>query len=47
MVISNFMKEIIEGKEPSFRDLREKDELKDFYELFKLTIKKVKEDNKG
>ncbi|OHD63008.1 MAG: hypothetical protein A2176_09275 [Spirochaetes bacterium RBG_13_51_14] len=34
-VMSNFMKDIIEGREPALRPLRKKDELKDFYELFK------------
>jgi len=42
MVMSNYMKEIIEGKFPSPRDLREKDELKDFYELFRDMIDSLK-----
>ena len=38
-VMSNYMKEIIEGNRlPFFRNLRDKDEFKDFYELFKKTI---------
>lgn len=45
-VMSNYMKDIIEGKDiPDIRPLREDDELKDFYEIFKQLIdvmKKVK-----
>ncbi|MBN1497380.1 MAG: hypothetical protein JXA07_11460 [Spirochaetes bacterium] len=37
-VISNFMKDIIEGREPKLRPLRQKDELKEFYELFKQMV---------
>lgn len=34
-VMSNYFRDIIDGKLPDPRPLREKDELKDFYELFK------------
>jgi hypothetical protein len=42
-VISNFMKDIIEGREPKLRPLRNKDELKDFYELFKQMVAAIQE----
>lgn len=42
-VISNFMKDIIDGKKPNLRPLREKDELKDFYELFKQMVAVIHE----
>ncbi|MCP4132273.1 MAG: hypothetical protein GY754_14980 [bacterium] len=45
-VISNYMKEIIEGKYPYPRPLRDKDELKDFYELFKKMIRSLEDRNK-
>jgi hypothetical protein len=45
-VISNFMKDIIEGREPRFRPLRSKDELKDFYELFKRMVAAIQEREK-
>lgn len=41
-VMSGYMKEIIEGKLPTPRDLREKDEFKDFYELFREMIEAIK-----
>lgn len=41
-VISNFMRDIIEGREPKLRPLRDKDELKDFYELFKEMVASVR-----
>ena len=45
-VISNFMKDIIEGREPKLRPLRSKDELKDFYELFKRMVATIQEREK-
>lgn len=45
-VISNFMREIIEGKKPNLRPLRSKDELKDFYELFKEMVAAIHEREK-
>jgi predicted PurR-regulated permease PerM len=42
-VISNFMKDIIEGREPKLRPLRSKDELKEFYELFKKMVAAIQE----
>lgn len=42
-VISNFMKDIIEGRQPKLRPLRQKDELKDFYELFKQMVAAIQE----
>ena len=36
--MSTYIKDIINGKYPSPRSLRNKDELKDFYELFKQMI---------
>ena len=46
-VISNFMREIIAGKRPHLRPLREHDELKDFYELFKQMVDAVHRRDKG
>ncbi|MBN2078738.1 MAG: hypothetical protein JW838_07210 [Spirochaetes bacterium] len=46
-VISNFMKEIIQGKRPHLRPLRENDELKEFYELFKEMVETVHRREKG
>ena len=40
-VMSMYMKQILEGKKPVFRKLREKDELQDFYELFQETFNKL------
>jgi hypothetical protein len=45
-VISNFMHDIIEGREPVLRPLRTKDELKDFYELFKDMVAAIKKREK-
>lgn len=42
-VMSNFMRDIIDGREPRLRPLRDKDELKDFYDLFKEMVKAVNE----
>lgn len=42
-VMSNFMKDIIEGREPKLRPLRSKDELKEFYELFKRMVAAIQE----
>ncbi len=33
-VLSGYMRDIMEGKEPDFRELRKNDEFKDFYEQF-------------
>lgn len=41
-VMSGYMREIIDGGDPSPRDLRDKDELKDFYELFREMVESVK-----
>ncbi len=41
-VISNFMKDIIEGRDPKLRPLRDKDELKEFYELFQDMVKAIR-----
>ncbi|HOD14338.1 MAG: hypothetical protein KBC90_11765 [Spirochaetes bacterium] len=45
-VISNFMRDIIEGRDPKLRPLRDKDELKDFYELFKEMVAAVRKSGK-
>ncbi len=45
-VMSTYMKEIIDGRQPRFRSLRKNDELKDFYELFKLTVQSLKNERK-
>jgi Na+/melibiose symporter-like transporter len=37
-VISRYMRQLIDGEHPTFRDLRDNDELKDFYILFKELI---------
>ncbi len=42
-VISNYMKEIIDGKYPDPRPLRDKDELKGFYKIFKQMVEVLKE----
>ena len=42
-VISSFMKDIIDGKTPQLRPLRDKDELKEFYELFKNMVAVIHE----
>lgn len=42
-VMSNYMKDIIDGKDiPDLRPLRDDDELKEFYEIFKQLIDKMK-----
>ncbi|MBP7735583.1 MAG: hypothetical protein KA369_06375 [Spirochaetes bacterium] len=41
-VMSSFMKDIIEGRDPKLRPLREKDELKEFYDLFQDMVKAVR-----
>ncbi|HPF05052.1 MAG TPA: hypothetical protein P5120_08720 [Spirochaetota bacterium] len=38
-VMSGYMKEIIDGKLPSPRELRDKDGFKDFYDLFRQMVK--------
>ena len=43
-VMSMQIKNIIEGKDPHFRELRDKDEFKDFYDKFIVMIDKLKED---
>ncbi len=45
-VMSNFMKDIIDGKDPKLRPLREKDELKEFYNLFQEMVKAVRKDDR-
>ena len=45
-VMSNYMKEILDGKLPNPRKLREKDELKEFYDLFVKLVDKIKADKK-
>jgi len=42
-VMSNYMKEIIDGKFPSPRPLRDRDELKNFYNLFTKMVNTLKE----
>lgn len=46
-VISNFMRDIIEGRRPHLRPLRERDELKEFYELFKEMVETIHRREKG
>lgn len=41
-VMSNYMKDIINGKIPDTRPLRKSDELKEFYDLFGEMVKKLK-----
>jgi methyl-accepting chemotaxis protein len=45
-VMSKYLNEIIEGKSPVTRPLREKDELKEFYELFNSMLESIKEKDK-
>ena len=45
-VISNYFREIIEGKVPELRPLRDKDELKEFYDLFVIFVDSLKKDDK-
>ncbi|MFC1669421.1 hypothetical protein ACFL20_03460 [Spirochaetota bacterium] len=42
-VMSNYMKDIIEGSDFVFRPLRKKDEFKDFYQLFQDMVQKIRE----
>jgi len=45
-VMTRHIEEIMDGKEPHFRELREKDEFKDFYQKFvRLAEKSLKESN--
>ncbi len=41
-VMSNYMKEIIDGKHPQLRQLRRKDEFKEFYALFSRMVESIK-----
>ncbi len=45
-VMSGYMKEIIEGRIPVTRELRKKDEMKDFYKLFSEMVESLKNRNK-
>lgn len=45
-VISQYMNEIIEGKIPNPRPLRDKDSLQEFYKLFNEMIKSLKKENR-
>jgi len=45
-VISNYFKDIIAGKIPKPRPLRNKDELKEFYNLFIILVDTLKKENK-
>ncbi len=42
-VISRHMADIIEGRDPQFRDLRDKDEFKEFYDRFRQMADKIRE----
>ncbi|HOW82748.1 MAG TPA: hypothetical protein PK573_09320 [Spirochaetota bacterium] len=42
-VMTNYMKEVINGKYPSPRPLRKKDELKDFYDVFGQMVQKIRQ----
>ena len=46
-VMSNYMKDLLNDKIPEPRKLREKDDLKDFYELFVQLIEKIKSDKEN
>ena len=46
-VMSRQMDDVLENKEPRFRALRQKDELKEFYEKFMKMIKKFRQGEKG
>jgi methyl-accepting chemotaxis protein len=46
-VMSRYLNEMIEGKFPVTRPLREKDELKEFYELFNNMIDSMKEKDRN
>jgi len=41
-VMSGYMKEIIEGKMPAPRDLRDRDQLREFYALFREMVESLK-----
>ncbi len=41
-VISNFMKDIIAGRDPKLRPLRKGDELQEFYDLFQKMVKAIR-----
>ncbi len=45
-VMSRYLKEIIDGRDPEFRPLRQKDELKKFYDLLQQAVKALKERKK-
>ncbi len=45
-VMSNYLKEIIQGKHPNPRPLRKKDELRDFYDLFVQMVASLKKTRK-
>ena len=45
-VMSNYFKDIMEGRIPEPRPLRDKDELKEFYNLFIILVDSLKKDNK-
>ncbi len=40
-VMTNYMKQILDGEKPSFRPLRKDDEMKEFYSLLQETIDKL------
>jgi nitrogen fixation/metabolism regulation signal transduction histidine kinase len=42
-VITQHIQDIIDGKEPALRSLRENDHLKDFYSKFSEMVKKIKD----
>lgn len=41
-VMTNYIRDVMEGRDPSGRPLRKKDELKDFYELLKEMVARLK-----
>ncbi len=46
MVMSNYIRQIIQGTYPSTRPLRKDDELQDLYELFQEMVRKLKDQDK-
>ncbi len=46
-VMTSYMKEIIDGKMPHFRKLRDKDELQDFYAVFQKMVFVLQKDQPG
>ena len=42
-VMSNYMREIIDGRSPSIRPIRKNDELQDFYHLFSQLVASLRE----